>query len=61
MDNVKAVKGVEMEKSTTSAARQEDTDQWILYVDGVSNKNGFGVGQRTQDLLNSTFWIPDIE
>ena len=27
-----------------SAAKQEDADPWILYVDGASNENGFGMG-----------------
>ena len=43
-DNVEVVKGIETEKGTTSIARKEDVDQWILYVDGASNENEYGAG-----------------
>ena len=37
------VKEVKTKKGITSAARQEDADTRILYVDGASNKNGSGI------------------
>ena len=43
-DNIGVMKGVEIEKGTMSVARQKDVDQWILYVDGASNKNGSRTG-----------------
>ena len=43
-NNVEAVKGVETKNGETSAIRQEDADQWILYMDGASNENGSGAG-----------------
>ena len=41
-NNVEAVKEVETWNGETSVTRQEDADQWILYVDGTSNENGSG-------------------
>ena len=38
------MKGVETEKGTMSIIKQEDTDPWVLYIDGTSNENGFRVG-----------------
>ena len=38
------MKGVETRNGEVVAIRQEDANQWILYVDGASNKNGSGAG-----------------
>ena len=42
--NAEAAKVVETGNGETSIFGQEDMQQWILYVDGVSNENGFGIG-----------------
>ena len=48
MDNVELVKGVEMGEGRTSATESENnannTEQWILFVDGAINENKSGVG-----------------
>ena len=33
---------VEMENDQNFATRQEDVEQWILYMDGATNENGSG-------------------
>ena len=46
MSNVEAAKGVEIEKGRTSATESgndtNDAEQWTLYMDDASNKNGLG-------------------
>ena len=37
---VEAVKSVKIRNGEDSTLRQEDTEQWILYMDGASNENG---------------------
>ena len=43
-NNAETMKGVETGNGETSTIGQEDANQWILYVDGTSNENGFRVG-----------------
>ena len=43
--NTETTKLVEMGNDKKHAIVHDDVDQWILYVDGASNENGFGAGK----------------
>ena len=43
-DNAEAAKMVETGNGETPVVRQKDVEQWILYVDDASNKNGSRAG-----------------